>query len=74
MRGEPRAGERVPDERRVRRRVLGHTADRFRDRFVGNHQGTVQGAGHGWRLHGRRVSDRFVENLPDPEEDELHDQ
>jgi len=74
VRGEPSAGERVPDERRFRRRVPGYTADRFCDRFLGDHQGTVQGAGHGRRLHGSSVSDRFVEDLSDPEEDELYDE
>lgn len=71
MRGERNAGERVPDERRVRRRVPGHTVDRFRDRFVGDHQGTVPGAGRG-RVQGRRVPHRIVEDMPDVEEVQFH--
>lgn len=70
MRCEPDAGERVPDERRVRRRVPGNTVDRFRDRFVGDHQGTVPGAGRG-RVQGSRVPDRFVEGVPDVAEEQF---
>jgi len=71
VRGEPGAGERVADERRVRRRVVSHTCDWFRYRVMGNHQGTVPGTGLG-RVLGRRVPDRPVEDMPGSEEGQLH--
>lgn len=71
VRGEPSAGERVPDQCRVRRRVVGHTVYRFRYRVVGDHARTVPGSGHG-RNDGRRVPDRPVEGVSGPEKDQLH--
>lgn len=69
--GESNPGERVADERRVWRRVAGHTVNRFRDRVVGYHQGTVQGARYG-RVHSRCVPDRLVEDMSDSEKDQLY--